>query len=446
MLRRCSALVVGVLACTPAPPIPDAGVTVDAGVDAGAEGDAGFDAGVTDAGPPVVVAASTCSLDFRQPGDTLAFSDLDGGWVQATVSRGATVIGWGRARKGSATVRVREAGRFTPVCGPMIFARAGHAAVKLADGAVQLSGGYRDVSGAPTALFTTELFDATAESFAPGVDLAVAGGTQLPRAFHSGTLLPNGQVLLYGGERYASAPPFMASPLTSALVYDHEATAVGVLGPRGAPPNIARSRHAALTTPAGVLLIGGVKGSAPTPVLEVELFDPSVNQVKVGGTLQAAVVAGAWVATRQRAALISGTAIDLVEPTQLGITREAAALTAARAAPWAFASGDEVLVVGEGSSEIVNLATHAVTPGPAVPSAPGGCAVALGGERWLFVSGTSATLVSRSGWSATALPALPTARAEASCTLLDDGTVLVAGGENLGVALGVATIFTPPLP
>jgi len=392
--------------------------------------------------PPTVVSATACSADFVRPGDRVETWETPSGLVGADVLREGVIVGWGRARSPASTIRVREAGRFTKVCGRMVEVRAGHAAAKLASGSVFLSGGFQELGGR-VALAGTELFDPATETFDAGPPLRLQGGAELARAHHSSTTLPTGQVLLHRGERYGAGATTSTS---SSLIFDAEKGGYGALPPRQAPApqNITRSRHIAVEVPGGVLIAGGVTGSMLSPALDVEVFETATNRLVFVGALAAAPTAGAWVQSRNRAALVSGTAIDLVAPS-LGVTREQAALSTSRAAAWAFASGDEVLVVGEGTSEIVNLATHTVTPGPAVPSAADGCAVGLGEARWLFVSGTSATLVSRDGWTVTPMQGLPALRTNATCTLLDDGTVLVAGGEGPLGLQDDAWIFTPPL-
>ncbi|MBL8952881.1 MAG: hypothetical protein JNK82_19035 [Myxococcaceae bacterium] len=53
-------------------------------------------------------------------------------------------------------------------------------------------------------------------------------GVRFPRAFHASALLPNGQVLVHGGER---APV----PVSTTLVYDVNVGRCGPLGPRQQP-------------------------------------------------------------------------------------------------------------------------------------------------------------------------------------------------------------------
>jgi hypothetical protein len=231
------------------------------------------------------------------------------------------------------------------------------------------------------------------------------------------------------------------------LVFDEAQNAFGAVPARASPPNLARTQHVAVPTPGGVIIAGGVNGMPLAPVLELEFFDRLTNRVAVGTTLlPAQAVGGGWVPSRSGAALVAGASLVLVDPA-LNVAPQRFTLSTARSAAHVFASGSDVIVAGGSTTEIVELDAPRVTPGPAVPAAAGSCAAELGGDRWLFVSGADVTLLSRSGgYTATLLQPFGAPRTEATCTALDDGTVLVAGGrDGSGAALGDAWVFTPPL-
>lgn len=403
-----------------------------------------------DAGPTVrVISATACTPELVAAGDLVETSQPEPGVFEARLIRDGGVFAWGRSRVSGAAavdVVVRRAGAFTPVCGALIRPRAGHRATQLQDGRVFVSGGFVSDGAGPVALVQTELLDVGAGTFTPGPVMAIGGGTQLPRAFHTSSLLPNGQVLLHGGERYASSA--MVSPQRSTLVFDAAVGAFGAVPSRQNPPNVARTRHLALVMPAGAVIAGGFTGSTLDPVREIEFFDAAVNRLDVLGTTAGpAVTAAAWVAARGVAALIEGQAIELANPAMPGVSSESARLTLARAQAHALARGTEVLVAGEGTSEVVDLATHAVSAGPAVPG-DDGCMVELGGDRWLFVGRTKTSLLSwRGGYAVTAIDHVPGDRSLASCAALEHGLALVSGGQGAdGGVLGDAYVFTPPLP
>ncbi len=77
----------------------------------------------------------------------------------------------------------------------MTAARADHAAIKLADGRVLITGGH---DGAAS-LGTTEIFDPATGTFSSGPSMNVA------RAGHSATLFADGRVFIAGGDSGGTA-------------------------------------------------------------------------------------------------------------------------------------------------------------------------------------------------------------------------------------------------
>jgi len=76
----------------------------------------------------------------------------------------------------------------------LAVARGMHAATRLPDGRILVSGGSGDfASNTPVPLASTELWDPTSQRFAPGPDLAVA------RQAHTATVLLDGRVVVIGG-------------------------------------------------------------------------------------------------------------------------------------------------------------------------------------------------------------------------------------------------------
>jgi hypothetical protein len=99
--------------------------------------------------------------------------------------------------------------------------RAAHTATLLADGRVLLAGGYGlNPSGVRTVLSSVELFDPVMGTLEAGPALGVGTGTSFqasPRAFHTATRLPDGKVLLAGGEVDTRAG---VAPVRQALLLD----------------------------------------------------------------------------------------------------------------------------------------------------------------------------------------------------------------------------------
>jgi hypothetical protein len=74
----------------------------------------------------------------------------------------------------------------------MTTARAGHTATLLPNGQVLIAGG--DDTSAGDAFASPELYDGTTGTFSP------AGSMTTARSFHTATLLSNGRVLIAGGD------------------------------------------------------------------------------------------------------------------------------------------------------------------------------------------------------------------------------------------------------
>jgi hypothetical protein len=116
-----------------------------------------------------------------------------------------------------------------------------------------------------------------------------AGRMRDVRVLHTATLLRDGRVLVAGGLTCCQvpnlshpSPEFWAS---TAEIYD---PATDAFTPTGSL-SVARGRHAAALLPDGRVLISGGEGNDPAaPVLGTEIFDPGTGQFSSAGSLQAA--------------------------------------------------------------------------------------------------------------------------------------------------------------
>jgi len=121
------------------------------------------------------------------------------------------------------------AGNFTAV-GNMITARAAHTATRLPNGKVLIAGGEGDGF---QALASAELYDPSTHTFAP------TGSMITPRCRHSATLLADGRVLIAGGSQNINAGAFVFTaeiydPSTGAFTATGDLTSIG--GEVYAPP------------------------------------------------------------------------------------------------------------------------------------------------------------------------------------------------------------------
>ena len=131
--------------------------------------------------------------------------------------------------------------------------RCGHTATALPDGRVLIAGG--DFMGP---LSSAEILDPiTGRSWT-----AAAMGT--PRAYHAAAALPDGRIIVMGG--------YFNGPLSGVEIYD-PATGTWELA---APMNLARCQHAALALPGGQVIVTG--GIADSTLSGMEVYDPSADR------------------------------------------------------------------------------------------------------------------------------------------------------------------------
>jgi WD40 repeat protein len=147
--------------------------------------------------------------------------------------------------------------------GSMSTPRALHTATLLPNGRVLISGG-NDVSA--------ELYDPATGVFSP------TGSMSTPRQVHTATLLPNGKVLIVGGFGISGGSYGVVS---SAELYD---PATGLFSPTGSM-SIERYYHKATLLPNGQVLITGGLGLPSGdplcdncyPLTTAELYDPATG-------------------------------------------------------------------------------------------------------------------------------------------------------------------------
>src|SRR5579863_7332730 len=153
-----------------------------------------------------------------------------------------------------------SANTFTALSATMTSARAADTATLLPNGQVLITGGDNRFPGTGTTSDTAELYDPVANTFT-----ALSATMTTAREGHRATLLPNGQVLVTGGFNNGS------SALNTAELYDPVANTFTALT---ATMTSARQFHMAALLPNGqVLLTGGTDGSG-TVVNTAELYDP----------------------------------------------------------------------------------------------------------------------------------------------------------------------------
>lgn len=290
----------------------------------------------------------------------------------------------------------------------MSTSRYEHTATPLPDGTVLIAGGFTSVNeGAVGAVTATALiYDPKTKTYT-----ATTGSMKAARAGHTATLLPDGKVLVAGGQGYIGG---FLSTLSSAELYDPGQKTFSVTGSMTTPRSFG---PAVLLQDGTVLMTGGTLG---TPSASAELYQPST---------------GAFVATGNMNA-----ARDVHTATLLG---DGLVLIAGGQGSSAPLSSAEVYFPSSGQFSVVGNMTHARSYHTSTLLYDGTVLVAggFGGSSSL----STAEVYDPSTLAFTAVGSLKTARDSQTATALRDGTVLIAGGESWssGTFLNLAEVYSP---
>ena len=334
--------------------------------------------------------------------------------------------------------------------GSLITPRSRHTATLLPNGKVLVAGG--DNYGPPA---SAELYDPATGTWTATGSLATA------RSYHTATLLPNGKVLVAGGYG-GNYPP---GALASAELYDPATetwTATGSL-------TNGRYYHTATLLPNGKVLVAG--GSDAENLASAELYDPATGTWTATGNLGTVRFLHKATLLSNGKVLVAGggnydsplASAELYDPTT-GTWSATGSLTTGRTFHTAtLLPNGQVLVTGGlnvgyvGSEELYDPATGTWSAAGSLATArdnhtatllPNGKVLIAGGG----FSGTSLTSAelydpATGTWAATG--SLNTGRVIHTATLLPDGKVLVAGGADEGTGLPFASAelyLGPPTP
>jgi uncharacterized repeat protein (TIGR01451 family) len=327
-------------------------------------------------------------------------------------------------------------------------ARSDHTATLLANGKVLVVAGM-DFSGAY--LKSAELYD-------PATGLwSVTGSLATSRIDHTATLLSHDKVLVTGGEDH-----YLGNILNSAELYDP------VTGQWSVTASLATSRylHTATLLPNGkVLVAGGLDGN--NSINSAELFDPAGNGgvgqwTATGSLLTGRSIHPATLLPSGKVLVAGGLTIgndytssaELYDPAT-GMWSTTDNLHIARSAEAILLSNGKVMLVGGGTTvELYDPLARSFSgsfsnTGILATGRTGHTATLLPDGKVLVAAGNnggalaSAELYNQTSgtWSTTG--ALATARSFGhSATLLLNGKILVVGGNN-GGALASAELFDP---
>jgi len=246
--------------------------------------------------------------------------------------------------------------------GDMTTPRRGFSVTRLPDGKVLVAGGEADLrTGNPVELASAELYDPDTGTWTR------TGSMAATRFGHTATLLSNGEVLVAGGAGFAPGATICCDPLAAAELYDPATGTWTVTGTMTTP----RVDQTAVLLPDGrALVLGGADAGA------AEVYDPG---------------SGTWTRTGNMPTPRSDFSATLLPD-------------------------GRILVVGGGNQK------DAQGLGVALPSAD------------LYDPGSGS-------WTSTASLDIP--RYGHTATLLSDGEVLVAGGSDHGLPLDSAELYDP---
>jgi len=209
-----------------------------------------------------------------------AFADIAGATSTTLTLASTTAADAGKRFRAIATNRVGPATSavatlylsppagvvFTPLAGRMTTPRANHTATTLLDGKVLIAGGFSASTFPGPALDTVELFDPASGTFS-----ALTARMRSPRTNHAAALLPDGKVLISGGQ----ADNNNGDGVDTAEVFDPSTRSFTSLAARMNSP---RGGHSATTLPNGkVLVAGGFNRGPGTLTVAAEIFDPTTR-------------------------------------------------------------------------------------------------------------------------------------------------------------------------
>ena len=329
-----------------------------------------------------------------EPPRPLAWLLVGVGLLLALAVGGAVLIG-------SGLIRATREPAWT-VTGSMVEAyRVFHTATLLPDGRVLAVGGGKGFTGRDV-LASAELYDPRAGTWTATAPMPEA------RWRHTATLLPNGTVLVVGGEPDDRGTVYWAS----AEIYDH---ANGRWQPAG-QMQVPRAGHTATLLPNGLVLVSGGYNQGGF-LSSAELYDPDSGLWTVTGDMNSPRAGHTATLLADGRVLVAGSAAgsgDVVATAELydpdsGTWSNTGSMAVARVNATATLLRDgRVLVIGGsfGGNSFVNALASAEVYDPAA-------------GMWSMAASMHAD------------------RQDHTATLLPDGTVLVAGGFGSEDARGV---------
>ena len=316
------------------------------------------------------------------------------------------------------------AGTFTLASGSLAAPRLNHTATLLKDGTVLVAGGFSNDFNC-AALNTCFINNAEQYSAASGRFAAVANMIE-PRNQHTATRLPDGQVLIVGGN---NSTGFLATT----ELFD---TAAGAFKSSGSMAQGRRQHTATLLASGKVLIAGGsaADSSGNKSIAEAELYDPAAGTFSRAGTMSTA-------RTDHTASLLSDGKVLIVGG------NVPCSLTLCGTVLNAFSTAELYDPGANLFSSTGSLATARFQHTATV--LPSGLVVIAGGQttdaaHTGYVTASSIEIYDPASGNFSPGGSLLAGRASHTATLLGNGQILFTGGiDATGVPLKSAELYTP---
>ncbi len=324
--------------------------------------------------------------------------------------------------------------------GSMTTARSFHTATLLNNGKVLVTGGL-NTSGA--ALASAELYDPATGTF------TLTGGNMPNKAAgQTATLLLNGTVLVVGGGNSSSE---VYNPVNNSW-----SSAGGIGGQR--------TYHTATLLPNGKVLIAGGSDQSGKTTSTAMLYDPTTGSYSDTGSMKfsrefhtATLIQGKVLITGGRASNGSSytypNSAELYDPATGVFTTVGSTMSSGRYGHTAVILDGKVVIAGGANAavlattEIYNPAAGTFSPGPSMANARQNFAVAPYGAAIVEVGGSTASTRLASAEQYQGGPFISAgnmnaARAAHTATRLNDGSVLIIGGQgNNGKSIASAELL-----
>jgi len=336
--------------------------------------------------------------------------------IFTTVAQGQTTIQATFGSLNGSTTLTIQGRSFLPV-GSFIQARQAHTATLLPDGTVLLAGGYGGYAGSGSydVLSSAEIYNPTTKAVS-----GTNGYLSTPRQNHTATLLPNGKVLLVGGVTPMPGGGGYYEDTATAELYDPTS---GTFTPTGSLNNARDSQAAVLLQNGTVLIVGGYQYNEGYfgATTSAEIYDPSTGQfTNTTGSLS-------YARAGCTATLLSnGTVLVVGGVSSFDV--------------W---SSSEIFDPSTGQfSPGPNL--PAAEYGQSATTLSNGTVMLAGGTTtWMGSPWANVQIYNPSTNSFSAIQSMAVARFSQTATVLNDGTVLLVGGDASSNNYNTAELFQP---